>query len=225
MPITCRGLSFSYGHRQVFGDLSFELPSCGLHAFYGRSGAGKSTLAKILAGIETRWRADHLTLVPDTYYVHGGERLPSWKRIGEHLSTIPSLEHPLTLAGQVGLNNALNQFPNTLSAGQQNLANMVRYLTLPFKLLILDEALANVDEPRRLEMLPFLRHVAGDRPVIYISHHTLEIATFCDVVYVLRSSLTGAATITRLRGLNVSNDGRSALTRALTIVEQMLNVA
>jgi ABC-type nitrate/sulfonate/bicarbonate transport system ATPase subunit len=74
-----------------------------------------------------------------------------------------------------------------LSLGQQNRANLVRYLLQEFDLLIMDESLANVDELTREKIILKVKTLFPERCFLYISHNVAEVAKFCRQVLVLRS--------------------------------------
>jgi ABC-type nitrate/sulfonate/bicarbonate transport system ATPase subunit len=74
-----------------------------------------------------------------------------------------------------------------LSLGQQNRANLIRYLLQDFDLLIMDESLANVDELTREKIILKVKALFPERCFLYISHNVAEVARFCSQVLVLRS--------------------------------------
>jgi ABC-type nitrate/sulfonate/bicarbonate transport system ATPase subunit len=74
-----------------------------------------------------------------------------------------------------------------LSLGQQNRANLIRYLLQDFDLLIMDESLANVDELTREKIILKVKARFPERCFLYISHNVAEVAKFCSQVLVLRS--------------------------------------
>ncbi|MDL1888693.1 ATP-binding cassette domain-containing protein [Nitrospirales bacterium NOB] len=194
--ILCKDLHFSYpGGSRLFDGISFELNGPGLFGIAGDSGVGKSTLAKIVSGLLHGWTASELSSPEPALYCYGEERLPSWQSAISHLKSIttpPQLADINILLDRFGLEDATPQArPGALSTGQRNRVNVARYLLQPFRLLILDEALSNVDDSMRYTILEYIKGVHYDKAVLYISHHLKDIAVFCRNVLALRSSPDG----------------------------------
>jgi len=174
----------------LFEGLDFRIRGPGFHALFGPSGVGKSTLARLLsgslAGQRGRLNARGMHRVLYTYNL---ERLPGWTTLREHFeetasaSGRPRLETLLDTFDIRPLADA--RFPR-LSLGQQNRANLVRYLLQEFDLLIMDESLANVDEATRHRILLRIKALFPERCFLYISHNVAEVARFCGDVLVLR---------------------------------------
>jgi ABC-type nitrate/sulfonate/bicarbonate transport system ATPase subunit len=74
-----------------------------------------------------------------------------------------------------------------LSLGQQNRANLTRYLLQDFDLLIMDESLANVDEVTREQIILKIKDMFPEKCFLYISHNVLEVSKFCKEIIVLRA--------------------------------------
>ena len=194
MLIEGNNLSFKYPHTDayVFRDLIFEIPGPGFHSLFGPSGAGKTTLAKIISG-EINTHTGHISTSNGQgriFYSYNLERLPPWCSVGEHLKEVapPSNKDKLhDLTHQFGLEPCLNGRFAQLSLGQQNRANLVRYLLQDFDLLIMDESLANVDEGTKEHIILKTKDMFPTRSFLYISHNVLEVSKFCDHILVLRS--------------------------------------
>jgi ABC-type nitrate/sulfonate/bicarbonate transport system ATPase subunit len=92
--------------------------------------------------------------------------------------------------------------PSKLSSGQHNRFNVLRYLLQDYDLLVLDEALNNVDEPTRLSILADIKRRFPDRGFLYISHQLLDAVSFAHTLLMLRTGLNGARIIVR-QGLNM----------------------
>lgn len=192
MCLECRHIHYKYPGTEegLFSDLSFDFKSPGLHAIFGPSGVGKSTLAKLITGLLTPDRGEIRTSNYGTpLYTHNTERLPDWSSIGRHLDRITP-EHgrqsKSDLTALFDLTPLLKQRFSQLSLGQKNRVNLVRYLVQDSRCLIMDESLANVDEKLRSQILPGMKTLFPDTLFIYISHNLLEVARFCNSIWVLR---------------------------------------
>jgi ABC-type multidrug transport system ATPase subunit len=195
MLIECNNLTFKYPHADsyVFRDLVFQIPGPGFHGLFGPSGVGKTTLAKIIAkemnGHSGRISTDNVSRV---FYSYNLERLPPWCSVGEHLKEVapPSNKDRLhDLTQLFGLNPCLSSRFGQLSLGQQNRANLARYLLQDFDLLIMDESLANVDERTKEHIILKTKDIFPARSFLYISHNVLEVSKLCKQILVLRSPL------------------------------------
>jgi ABC-type Mn2+/Zn2+ transport system ATPase subunit len=75
-----------------------------------------------------------------------------------------------------------------LSMGQCNRVNLLRYLLQDFGILIMDESLANVDEPTRHAILYTIKSTFPESGFLYISHNVVEVSRFCDQIVVFRGA-------------------------------------
>lgn len=192
MQMQCRHIRFNYPGTQdwVFQDLSLELNAPGFHALFGPSGVGKSSLAHILSG---RYPLTGGTVVSrgieTLFYTHNMERLPGWSSIGHHLARVTP-KHRKGLCDELihvfGIEPILGQRFGQLSLGQKNRVNLVRYLVHDFQLMIMDESLANVDEKKRTEIIIAIKAMFPQVILLYISHNLVEVAKFCQQIWVLR---------------------------------------
>ncbi|MCI5209937.1 MAG: ATP-binding cassette domain-containing protein, partial [Candidatus Electrothrix sp. ATG2] len=191
MQLAASNLSFQYpdSTTQVIDHLSFSMQGPGFHAVFGPSGVGKTSLARILAGSRIDHEGDIRAKGINTIlYSYNMERLPGWANIGNLLSQVtPSGRESLLkeLVAVFALEDLLHARFSCLSLGQQNRANLLRYLVQDFDLLILDESLANVDEKLRQTILLHIKERFPDRMFLTISHNLMEVAKFCKEILVL----------------------------------------
>jgi ABC-type multidrug transport system ATPase subunit len=194
MHLDCRHISFRYPNASgdLFGDLSFRIRKSGFHALFGPSGVGKTTLAKMLTGEIKGFGGE---VVPDgverVLYTYNLERLPGWSNVGDHFEEIGAAGNRGLLEELVqtfGIEACIDSRFSRLSLGQQNRANLVRYLLQPFDLLVMDESLANVDELTRERIILKIKALFPERCFLYISHNVAEVARFCREILVLRSA-------------------------------------
>ncbi|WP_339138466.1 MAG: ATP-binding cassette domain-containing protein [Candidatus Electrothrix sp. GW3-4] len=197
MQLACNNLSFQYpdSGARVLDRLSFSLQGPGIHAVFGPSGIGKTSLARIISTGITRYEGDLcLKEIKTVLYTYNMERLPTWASIQSLLKQVtPSGREPLLeeLVRVFALEELMDARFSRLSLGQQNRANLVRYLVQDFDLLILDESLANVDERLRQIILLHIKARFPEKMFLSISHNLMEVAIFCKKIVLLGAQNKG----------------------------------
>lgn len=192
--IACHNITFRYpgSETSLFEGLDLKIDAPGFHALFGPSGVGKTTLAKIISGDITASAGQVSIETPlPCLYTFNRERLPGWSPVGRHLEkTTPSGRETLrdALIDGFGLATLMGLRFSQLSMGQCNRVNLLRYLLQDFGILIMDESLANVDEPTRQDILYQIKARFPETVFLYISHNVVEVARFCDHIIVCRGA-------------------------------------
>lgn len=181
-------------------DATFDTDG-GLTALFGPSGSGKSTIIRLFAGLERpdsgTLRVNGDTLVDTARHIWVP---PHRRRIGlvfqdaqlfPHLSVAGNLHYGRWFTAQgdrridaaqvidvLGIGHLLQRNTATLSGGERQRVAIGRALLASPRLLLMDEPLASLDAPRKLEILPFIEHLrdAFAIPIIYVSHAVEEVA-------------------------------------------------
>jgi NitT/TauT family transport system ATP-binding protein len=169
-------------------DLSLGIGDGEFVAVLGPSGCGKSTLLRIIAGLERATRGSVEKGKGKIAYVFQDAHLLPWRDVVRNAAL------PLELMGvgkkerigaarealgQVGLEEALDRFPNQLSGGMKMRVSLARALVTRPHILLLDEPFAALDEITRQRLDEQLRDlwVRHRMTVIFVTHSTAE-ATF-----------------------------------------------
>ncbi len=199
----------------IFGDFHLDVEinvGTGVTALFGPSGSGKTTIINVLAGL-VKPEAGRVVaggeVLLDTdaginlrssrrrigYVFQDGRLFPHMTvdrniRFGNRFALTPATEKEIAdVAGVLGLNTLLDRHPGALSGGEKQRVAIARaWLSKP-RILLMDEPLAALDEPRKDEIFPYLerlRDVAGI-PIIYVSHALSEVARLADDLVVLQN--------------------------------------
>jgi molybdate/tungstate transport system ATP-binding protein len=171
----------------------------GVTAVLGPSGSGKSTLLGTVAGFAA----------PDAGHVRLGERPldglpPEDRNVGvvfQDYALFPHLTVRQNLAfgtdegdravedeaAQFEIDHLLDRRPETLSGGEKQRVALARTLLSDPDVLLLDEPLANLDEPIRRRLRFELRETLAtlDIPVVYVTHDQDEAAIVADRVAIM----------------------------------------
>ncbi|MGJ8628133.1 MAG: molybdenum ABC transporter ATP-binding protein [Sulfitobacter sp.] len=201
--------------RHRFGDFALDVAfqaGPGITALFGRSGAGKTTVINAVAGL-LQPQAGHVRLgdrtlfdAPKNIFVPPAARQLGYvfqdARLFPHLSVqdnltfgarYAALDRPGPTLDDVvallGLNAVLKRAPNTLSGGEKQRVALGRALLTRPRMLLMDEPLANLDGPRKQEILPYLEHLRDGPlglPILYVSHAVDEVARLADTLVLIQ---------------------------------------
>lgn len=190
-------------------DAAMRCETVGITALYGRSGAGKTMLVNALAGLVTpdsgRIAIDGRVLFDADA---GIDLPPERRRLGyvfqehrlfPHLSVRANLTYGQRRAQRhghaggvsyervvalLGLERLVSRRPRALSGGETQRVALGRALLANPRLLLMDEPLAALDQPRKDEILPFIERLRDDLaiPIVYVSHSMREIVRLADTL-------------------------------------------
>ena len=177
----------------------------GVTALFGPSGAGKTTLVNMLAGL-LRPDRGHIIVQGEILFdrEQGIDVPPEARRIGyvfqesrlfPHMSVAANLNYGrrqdmVNFDGVVdllALAPLLKRRPNSLSGGERQRVAIGRALLASPRILLMDEPLANLDAPRRSEILPFIEDLRREfsPSIVYVSHNMDEIIRLADQLVVM----------------------------------------
>lgn len=181
---------------RVHGEIT--LPP-GMHAVVGASGSGKTSLFRLIAGLDRSpgirvdWQDQNLAILPP--YLRSSAFVPQRPSLVSHRTIAQQV---LWVAADVNgmwrqwiewleLHPLWSRFPGELSGGEQQRAALLRALAADRSMLLLDEALSQIDRPHRLAIYRRLKsQLAPERLILFSTHHWEEAETFADSVLFIR---------------------------------------
>jgi len=205
LSVTIRGLSKSFGSRQVLKSLDIHVPPGQFVAIVGKSGCGKSTLLRLLVRLETPtsgefWYGPHLGESQRTVRVMFQEpRLLPWARVlanvevglGRDRKKSDARERALATLEEVGLGDRRNDWPSTLSGGQKQRVALARALVSHPRVLAFDEPLGALDALTRISMQRLLERIWREQgfTALLVTHDVAEALTLADRVLVIEDGI------------------------------------
>ena len=191
-------------------EAQFSCEAAGITAVFGRSGAGKTSLVNMLAGLLKPDRG-RISLAGKTLFdsAAGIDLAIERRRLGyvfqegrlfPHLSVRGNLTYGLKRvpkdARRIELDQVvdlldiaalLERRPHALSGGEKQRVALGRALLANPELLLMDEPLAALDQPRKEEILPFIEQLRDETalPIIYVSHSMQEIVRLADTLVLM----------------------------------------
>ena len=208
--IEFRNVSFSYdGKRDVLKDISFQVQAGETIAFVGHTGSGKSSIINLfmrfyefdrgqilIDGVDIREYSQPalrkaIGLVLQDPFLYHGTIESNIKMFQDHLSR----SDVQAAAEFVDADAFISQLPegydqpvtergSTLSSGQRQLIAFARTVAAKPKILILDEATANIDSETEEVIQHSLKKMRKGRTTIAIAHRLSTIQD-ADCIYVL----------------------------------------
>jgi ABC-2 type transport system ATP-binding protein len=214
IAIDVKGLSKSFGGREVVHDLSMQVRRGSIYGFLGPNGSGKTTTIRILCGLLTPDSGEGTCLGYDIR--RDAEKIK--RQVGymtqrfslyQDLSVRENLEFVARLYGladargaardmvkRLGLSGREGQLAGELSGGwKQRLALGACTLPNP-QLLLLDEPTAGVDPKARRDFWNEIHALAADGLTVLVSTHYMDEAERChEIAYIAYGHLLARGTV------------------------------
>ena len=203
-------LRIAINHRIGAFDLSVAFSAQeGVTALFGPSGSGKTTILKAIAGLLRPNSGQIEVAGKPVFNSYKGIDIPVHKRqvgyvfqdgrLFPHFTVKGNLEYASKFAGRgrnldhqivdlLGIGPLLSRRIDGLSGGERQRIAIARALFSDPKILLLDEPMAALDEPRKREIFPYLERLRDEAglPIIYVSHSLSEVARLASQIATLK---------------------------------------
>lgn len=202
-------------------DFRYIGPGNGITALWGPSGSGKTTFLRFIAGL-THLRGQ--VSIGNTVWQDGHRSVPPHRRgvgyVFQETSLFPHLNvkgnldfaikrnggRPVDKEGIIellGVEPFLRRPVSTLSGGERQRVALARTLLGAPHLLLMDEPLSSLDGQAKTEILPLIRAIGKQVPIIYVGHDAAEITALADrILRIFNGSLVSASVSVPLDGLS-----------------------
>jgi len=193
--IRFKNVDFSFGHRPILSQMSFDVKKGQCLAIVGPSGSGKSTLLSVLLGlvfpqdgevavdgkpiemIHSSWRDRVAYVGPDPFAIEGtlrenllyGNKKQNVKD-AEIWNAIELVELKKELAEAPGGLEYYLKSASRFSSGQLQRLSIARALLRDFDILIFDEGTANLDSLTAQKILATIRELTKNKIFIRVTH-------------------------------------------------------
>ena len=198
------------GRIDVLKDFSFSIEDGAFVGITGKSGAGKSTLLSIIAGLQkpdsgslvingtdllslddknlSLFRNQNIGFVSqeqsflENFTVLDNVRLPAFlgnKKVDDGTAKTIT-ERANQLLGSLGIAHLAQNYPNTLSGGENHRVLIARALINNPAIILADEPTDSVDLEQTQSIIKIFRDLANEGKTILIASHDAEALKLCD---------------------------------------------
>ncbi len=206
--IEFKDVSFSYDKKKIIDNVSLQIKENTKVAFVGPSGSGKTTICHLMArfwdvqegsvlldGKNVKdYNIDSLmenfTFVFQNVYLFNDTIANNLKMAKENATT-EEINRALKLACcefvsdlPNGINTIIGEGGSTLSGGEMQRLSIARAILKDSKIVILDEATANVDPENEEKLMKAIDSLTKNKTVIMIAHR-LKTVRNCDNIFVI----------------------------------------
>ena len=216
--IEVKNVSFSYGSRQIIDNVSFNIPEGTTTAIVGPSGGGKTTLTKLIArffdvdkGSITLGGKDirsynYDTLMKNFSFVFQNVYLFK-DTIADNIrfgNPEAPMEDVIAAAKKANCHDFIMSLPDgyetvigddiNLSGGERQRISIARAMMKDAKVIVLDEATANVDPENEKELATAIEQLTKDKTIIMIAHRLKTVQNADQILVVEKGRITDRGT-------------------------------
>jgi polar amino acid transport system ATP-binding protein len=197
--IDLTGVTKSYGERVVLRGIDFSVAAGEVACLIGRSGSGKSTILRCINGLDTHdsgvIQVDGHVVRPESLSIIRRKLSMVFQKalLFPHRTALENvIEGPIhvlkqtrqeatelatNLLEKVGLIDRMNDYPASLSGGEQQRVGIARALAMRPRVVLLDEPTAALDPEKVGEVLEVMRRLADEGMTMIVVTHEIGFAS------------------------------------------------
>lgn len=186
-------VSFYYNDYMVFNNLNFIINRGDRISILGKSGTGKSTLLKLLSGLlkPKLGSIDIADNIKFSFLFQDNTLLP-WMTILNNIKFFSkqSDDYIKTILTSLKIKNVVDKYPDTLSGGMLQRANLACSLATNPDVLLMDEPFSSLDYITKLDNYNFLLDQINKSNIttIMVTHDINEAILFSKCIYIISES-------------------------------------
>ena len=217
--IMLEGVTFSYGERKIFTDLSLNFSRGKITFIMGINGSGKTTLLRLITGslkpqrgrifldshnmnsLDIRSRAKIISYVPQSMNLHADFSVKDYISLGRNpyvswTCRLSSNDYEIVerSAESLGISDLMSKNFGELSGGQKQAVSIARALAQDTPVIVMDEPMSFLDVSRQADILVLLEELKSrGKTIILTTHnpnHAMNIS--CDVCLISNSNVLGS---------------------------------
>ena len=200
------------GRIDVLKDFSFSINERSFVGITGKSGAGKSTLLSIIAGLQkqdsgsliindielnnlddkelSEFRNQNIGFISqeqsflENFTVLDNVRLPAFlgKKKIDDTSAKEITIHAEQLLDSLGIAHLAQNYPSTLSGGENHRLLIARALINNPQIILADEPTDSIDQERTEEIIKIFRNLADQGKIVILVSHDKDALKLCDKI-------------------------------------------
>lgn len=185
--IELKNISKRFTDGYVIKDFSYSFSETGLYVLFGESGCGKTTLLNILSGalsieegkiiIDDNTYTDKLPeYITKNYiaYITQNNHFIDYLNIYDNLllATDKNVDTHIIdeYLDKFNLSYLKDKYPSALSGGEKNRIALIRALLNDYKIILIDEVTAALDEENKTLVLKMLSELKNTHLIIFATH-------------------------------------------------------
>lgn len=201
ISLTIRNINKSYNEKVVFKNFEINLYKNKVNCILGKSGCGKSTLLNLLSKI-IKNDTELYSEIEDMQisYIFQEDRLIDWITIEDNINLVLKKNYKKSdresickkYLKEVGIYEYRQYYPQMLSGGTRQRANIVRAFVYPSQIIIMDEPFKSIDISSKKQIMNIFKTIIQKekRTVIFVTHDIEEAIYLSDNINILGGTPT-----------------------------------
>jgi NitT/TauT family transport system ATP-binding protein len=196
MSLRISKLNKSYKDKVLYKNFEIEFESNKVNCILGKSGCGKSTLLNLISGVSISDDKKFKSIPKNEIsYIFQEDRLIEWITLEENMELIGKKFYDkdnLNLIVDkclkfVGIEEYKNLYPQMLSGGIRQRANIARSFIKPSKYIIMDEPFKSIDIKGKYEIMSKIKSILKEdfKTTIFVTHDIDEALFLGNKIFIL----------------------------------------